>query len=110
MESSGESLKGTSFTYRELVDYQEGSVVSRTLVDKKSGTVTLFAFEKGQKLSEHTTPFDALVDVVEGSAVITIGGEKHTVPAGRQIIMPADVPHALEAGERFKMVLVMIRA
>ena len=92
-----------------LVDYQEGAVVSRTLIDKKAGTVTLFAFDRGQGLSEHTAPFDALVYAVEGDAEISIAGEAHGLRAGELIIMPARKPHAVRAPERFKMMLVMIR-
>lgn len=93
----------------DLLDYQEGSVVSRTVVDQKSGTVTLFSFDKGQGLSEHTAPFNALVYVIDGRVRITIGGKPHEVGAGEAIIMPANQPHALDAIEKFKMMLVMIR-
>ena len=93
-----------------LVDYQEDSVVSRTIVDKNTGTVTLFAFGKGQALSEHTAPFDALVYVLEGEAGITISGESSYLKGGETIIMPADKPHAVEALNRFKMMLVMIKS
>jgi quercetin dioxygenase-like cupin family protein len=93
-----------------LVDYQEDSVVSRTIVDKKTGTITMFAFGKGQGLSEHTAPFDALVYVLEGEAGITISGESFYLKGGETIIMPADKPHALEALNRFKMLLVMIKS
>ena len=93
-----------------LVDYQEDSVVSRTIVDKNTGTVTLFAFGKGQALSEHTAPFDALVYVLEGKAGITISGESFYLKGGETIIMPADKPHAVEALNRFKMMLVMIKS
>jgi quercetin dioxygenase-like cupin family protein len=92
-----------------LVTYQEGSVVSRTLAKTNGGTVTLFAFDKGQALSEHTAPFDALVQVVEGRVELTIGGEKVPAIAGEAVLMPADVPHAVTAVERFKMLLVMVR-
>ena len=94
----------------ELVDYQEGSVVSRTIVDKKTGGVTLFAFDEVQGLSEHTAPFDALVNVVDGQAGITISGASYQVKAGEMILMPAGVPHALWATSRFKMMLTMIRS
>ncbi len=93
-----------------LLEYQEGAVVSRTVIDKEVGTVTLFAFDEGEGLSEHTAPFDALVYIVDGEAEITISGKPHTVKAGRFIIMPADEPHALRAVTRYKMLLVMIRA
>jgi quercetin dioxygenase-like cupin family protein len=91
------------------VSYSDGSVVSQTVIEKKTGTVTLFAFDKGQGLSEHSAPFDALVEVLDGKAVITIGGEPHEVKAGEYVIMPANVPHALKAVEKFKMLLVMIK-
>jgi quercetin dioxygenase-like cupin family protein len=93
----------------DLVDYQEGSVVSRTLVDKKAGTVTLFAFDKDEGLSEHTAPYDALVYVYDGKASITISGESYEVEKGETLIMPANEPHALRAISPFKMMLVMIR-
>jgi quercetin dioxygenase-like cupin family protein len=94
----------------DLVEYQDGSVVSRTLIKQEKGTVTLFAFDRDQALSEHTAPFDALVQVLDGSAEITISGQAHLVQAGQLIIMPANQPHALRAVERFKMLLTMIRA
>lgn len=94
----------------DLVEYQDGAVVSKTLISKKTGTVTLFAFDKGQGLSEHTVPFDAFVYVTDGEAAITIAGAEHTVKSGEMIIMPADKPHFLMASERFKMMLVMIKA
>jgi quercetin dioxygenase-like cupin family protein len=92
-----------------LVEYGEGAVVSRTLIQATVGTVTVFAFDKGQGLSEHSTPFDALVQVLDGSAEITIGGEMVPVSAGESLLMPADIPHALHAPERYKMLLTMIR-
>ncbi len=94
----------------DLVQYQEGSIVSKEILRKDTGTVTLFAFDRGQGLSEHTAPFDALVHVIDGRAVITIAGNQHDVAAGEMIIMPAGKPHALMAAERFKMMLVMIRS
>jgi quercetin dioxygenase-like cupin family protein len=102
-------LVGRPFRYAELVDYQEGSIVSRTIIDKPVGTITVFAFDKGEHLSEHTTPFDALVEAIDGTGTITIEGRRHEVKTGQQIILPANRPHAVEARERFKMVLVMIR-
>jgi quercetin dioxygenase-like cupin family protein len=93
-----------------LVEYQDGAVVSREVVRGKTGTVTLFAFDRGQGLSEHTAPFDALVHVLDGAAEITIEGEPYRVGQGEMIIMPAGRPHALFAGEPFKMMLVMIRS
>jgi quercetin dioxygenase-like cupin family protein len=103
-------LIGNTLTLNELVAYQDGAVVSKTLIDKKIGTVTLFSFDVGQGLSEHTAPYDAIVQVVDGEAEITIDGEPHVVAAGQMIIMPAHHPHALKAVEPFKMLLVMIRA
>jgi quercetin dioxygenase-like cupin family protein len=93
-----------------LVDYQEGSIVSRTLIQKDSGTVTLFAFDQGQGLSEHTTPFDAIVYVFDGKTEVTISGSSSILEKGDMIIMPADEPHALEAVGKFKMMLIMIRS
>ena len=94
----------------DLVGYQTGSVVSRTLIDKKVGTLSLFSFDKGEGLSEHTAPYDAFVYVYDGEAVITISGKEHNVGKGETIIMPANDPHALRAVSPFKMMLVMIRA
>lgn len=94
----------------KLIEYQKDSVVSRTLIDKKTGTVTLFAFDEGQGLSEHTAPYDALVQITEGEADVTISGEKHHAKSGQIIVMPANRPHALKAITRFKMLLTMIRA
>jgi len=93
----------------ELADYQEGSVVSRTIINKKTGTVTFFAFDEGQDLSEHTAPFDALVYILDGEAEITISGKPVKVSEGEMLIMPANQPHALKAIKRFKMVLTMMR-
>jgi quercetin dioxygenase-like cupin family protein len=92
-----------------LVAYQAGAVVSREIVKKKTGSVTAFAFDAAQGLSEHTAPFDALVHVLDGTTEIVIGGEPHTVKQGEMILMPANIPHALKAVEQFKMLLTMIR-
>jgi len=94
----------------ELVVYADNSIVSKTLIDKPAGTITLFAFDKGQKLSEHTAPYDAVVQILDGKALLTIGGEQKEVPQGQIIIMPANVPHSVNAGKRFKMLLTMIRS
>jgi quercetin dioxygenase-like cupin family protein len=94
----------------DLVDYQSDAIVSREVVKKKTGSVTLFAFDVGQGLSEHTAPFDALVQVLDGEAEITIEGKRHRVSEGELILMPANRPHALKAVQRFKMMLVMIRS
>jgi len=96
-------------TLAELVSYQDGSIVSRTLVKRNGGTVTLFAFDRGQALSEHTAPFDAVVHVLDGEAEMVIGGEPVIARSGQVVLMPANVPHAVNAGERFKMLLLMIR-
>jgi quercetin dioxygenase-like cupin family protein len=92
-----------------LIDYQKDAIVSREIVKQKTGSVTVFAFDAGQGLSEHTAPFDALVQVLDGEAEITIAGKRHRVSAGELILMPAGQPHALKAVQRFKMMLVMIR-
>ena len=93
-----------------LVNYQDGSVVSREIVKKPAGTVTVFAFDEGQGLSEHTARFDALVQVLEGEAEITIAGKPHRVQSGEMILMPANQPHALKALKRYKMILTLIRS
>jgi quercetin dioxygenase-like cupin family protein len=93
----------------ELAAYQDGSIVSKMIIDKKAGSVTFFAFDKGQGLSEHTAPFDAMVIIVDGEAEITISGTKYHVKNGDTLIMPAHQPHALYAREKFKMILIMIR-
>ena len=94
----------------DLVAYQETSVVSMTLLEKKTGTVSLFAFDKGQGLSEHTAPFDAVVCVLDGVVEVSISGNPIMVKEGEMLIMPANEPHALKAVERFKMMLTMIRS
>ena len=94
----------------DLITYQDASVVSKTLLEKKTGTVTLFAFDKGQGLSEHTAPFDAMVLVLDGIAEIMIAGNPVTVRQGEMLIMPANHPHALKAVDRFKMMLTLIRS
>ena len=101
---------GKEQTLAELVEYSDDSIVSKTILDKPAGTVTLFAFDKGQKLSEHTVPYDALVQILDGQARLTIGGDDVEVSAGQVIVMPGNVPHAVCADERFKMLLTMIRA
>jgi quercetin dioxygenase-like cupin family protein len=111
MEQKGlEKLVGQATRLTDLADYQEGSVVSRTIIDRKTGTVTFFAFDKGQGLSEHTAPFDALVYLLEGEAEIVISGKPVHAKAGDVVIMPANKPHALKAIENFKMILTMIRS
>jgi quercetin dioxygenase-like cupin family protein len=94
----------------DLIDYQEGSVVSRTIIDKTAGTVTLFAFDENQGLSEHTAPYDAMVYVLDGEVEVTISGKPVTLKQGEMTIMPANEPHALTAKTRFKMLLTMIKS
>lgn len=105
-----EELKARTLKVEDLIEYQEGSVVSREIIRKGTGTVTVFAFDKGEGLSEHTAPFDAMVQVIDGKAEITISGSKHILEKGDMIIMPANESHALHAMERFKMILTMIRS
>ena len=93
-----------------IVEYQEGSVVSRTIMKKPTGTITFFAFDEGDGLSEHTAPFDALVNILDGESEITIDGTVYNVNAGEMLILPAGKPHALKAVKRFKMMLTMIRS
>ena len=95
---------------KEMVDYQNGAVVSKEIIKKQTGTVTLFAFDKGQGLSEHTAPFDAMVYIIDGEAEITISGKPFYLKQGEMIIMPANEPHALKAVKKFKMMLTMIRS
>ena len=99
-----------TLNFKKLINYQSRAVVSQEIIRKDKGTVTLFAFDKGQGLSEHTAPFDALVYIIDGNAEITIAGKVHSLKAGEAIIMPANKPHSLKARERFKMLLVMAKA
>lgn len=105
-----DKLIGRALRLVDLVDYQTGSVVSRTVIDKTVGTVTLFAFATGQGLSEHTAPFDALVHLIDGEAEITISGKPLRLKKGEMVIMPAGDPHALKAVKKFKMILIMIKS
>jgi quercetin dioxygenase-like cupin family protein len=105
-----QDLKGRAIPLAGFVDYAGDAVVSKTLLNAKAGTLTLFSFDVGQGLSEHTAPFDATVQILDGEAEITIGGAPRTVHAGELIIMPAGIPHSLRAVQRFKMLLIMIRA
>ncbi len=93
----------------EMVSYQDGTIVSKTLINKDKGTITLFAFEKNQSLSEHTAPFDALLQVIDGELEAVISGKKYLLKTGEMILMPANVPHAVKAIDRFKMMLIMIK-
>jgi len=109
-QKSLEKLVGQAVKLIDLIEYQEGSIVSRTIIDKKKGTMTLFAFDGGQGLSEHTAPFDALVYLLDGEAEIVISGKALRLKEGEMVIMPANEPHALKAVKRFKMILTMIRS
>lgn len=110
MSENNVNLTEQTLLAEGLVDYQEGSVVSREIIKKSTGTVTVFAFDAGQGLSEHTAPFDAMVHVLDGEAEISIAGTVRQVHAGELIIMPAHKPHSLKAVKRFKMMLIMIRS
>lgn len=109
-EKDTDELYAKTQNLRDLISYQKASVVSRTLIDKKAGTVTLFAFDKEQGLSEHTAPYDALVQIIDGEAEVTISSKTHRLKEGEVIIMPANEPHALKAVGKFKMLLIMIRS
>ena len=109
-EEEHDDIMAKALRMGDLAEYQAGSIVSRTLIEKPTGTITLFAFDEGQGLSEHTAPFDALVCVLEGETEIAISGTPFSLHAGDMIIMPADEPHALRAVRKFKMVLTMIRS
>ena len=100
---------GKKFGLVDLVDYSEGAVVSRIISKNQAGSITLFAFDEGQNLSEHSAPFDAFVEILDGEAELTIGGEQVNVKTGELVIMPADIPHAVNAAKKFKMLLTMIR-
>lgn len=101
--------KGTIYQFNTSVVYADGSVVSKTILKNSAGNLSLFAFDKGQGLSEHTAPFDAIVQILDGEAEVIINGVSHFLKTGDSIIMPANIPHALKANERFKMQLIMIK-
>ena len=101
---------GKAAALEKLIDYAGDSVVSKTLLDKPVGTLTLFAFDQGQRLSEHTSPYDAVVQIVEGQAALTIDGKEVRADAGQLVIMPANIPHDVRADQKFKMLLTMIRS
>ena len=109
-KSQDQNLLERVLVLSDLVDYQEGAVVSRMVINKSKGTVTLFSFDKGQGLSEHTTPYDALVVILDGEVEITISKKPYILKAGEMIVMPANKPHALKALKKYKMMLVMIRS
>jgi quercetin dioxygenase-like cupin family protein len=110
MATPSEMSAATPMAPLGLVGYQEGAVVSRTLLKRAGGTITLFAFDEGQSLSEHTAPFDAVSHVLEGEADITVAGTSHSVASGEMVLMPANQPHAVHARTRFKMLLTMVRS
>ena len=109
-QENAKQLKAQASSLEDLIGYQEGSVVSRTIIDKKTGTVTLFAFDENQGLSEHTAPYDAMVYVLDGEVDITISGKSVRLKQGEMTIMPANEPHALTAKTKFKMLLTMIKS
>ncbi len=108
--SSNEFEKAKIFSFPDCVEYANGGVVSKTVLKKDTGNISLFAFAKGEALSEHTAPYDALIQVVDGKGEIVIGGQSYFLEAGESIIMPAGIPHAVKASENFKMLLTMIRS
>jgi quercetin dioxygenase-like cupin family protein len=107
---SNEFAKSEVFNFSGSVDYADGAIVSKTVLKKLTGNISLFAFDKGEALSEHTAPFDALIQVVDGRGEIIIGGKSYFIETGQSIIMPANIPHAVKAVEKFKMVLTMIKS
>jgi quercetin dioxygenase-like cupin family protein len=108
-DKNAEDLKARAIDLAGLVSYQDGAIVSREVVSQPTGTVTAFAFDEGEQLSEHTAPFDAMAIDLDGEADVTIGGKVNRLKPGEMIIMPAAIPHALRAVTRFKMLLVMIK-
>ena len=109
-QTDARKLVGKVAKLNDLINYQDGAVVSKEIINKPTGTVTLFAFDEGQGLSEHTAPFDALVYIFDGEVDIAISGKTHHLKVGEMVIMPANQPHALKAVNRFKMILTMIRS
>src|SRR5665647_334148 len=108
--SANEFEKSKIFSFNESVDYADGGIVSKTVLKKQTGNISLFSFAKGEALSEHTAPFDAMIQVVDGRGEITIGGKSYLLGPGENIIIPANISHAVRAVENFKMVLTMIRS
>lgn len=107
---SNEFDKSKVFNLNDSIEYSAGGIISKTILKKQTGNISVFSFDKGEALSEHTAPFDALIMAIDGKGEITIGGEPHVLTAGQNIIMPANIPHAVNATERFKMMLIMIRS
>ena len=108
--SANEFEKAKIFSFNDSVEYASGGILSKTVLKKETGNISLFSFAKGEALSEHTAPFDAMIQVVDGKGEIMIGGKSFILEAGQSIIMPADIPHAVKAVDKFKMVLTMIRS
>ncbi|HNY11324.1 MAG TPA: cupin domain-containing protein [Candidatus Wallbacteria bacterium] len=109
-DCGNKECEARSLMLSENIEYQDGAVVSKTLINKRTGTVTLFAFDKGQSLSEHTAPFDAMVQILEGESEITVGGHPVSLKAGEFTIMPGGVPHSVNSITKFKMMLTMIKS
>jgi quercetin dioxygenase-like cupin family protein len=107
---SNEFEKGKAFSFYDSIEYSDGGIVSKTVLKKETGNISLFSFDKGEALSEHTAPFDAMIQVVDGKGEIIIGGKPNILETGQIIIMPANIPHSVKALEKFKMVLTMIRS
>jgi quercetin dioxygenase-like cupin family protein len=107
---SNEFEKGKAFSFNDSIEYSDGGIVSKTVLKKESGNISLFSFDKGEALSEHTAPFDAMIQVIDGKGEVTVGGKPNILTAGQTIIMPANISHAVKAVERFKMVLTMIKS
>ncbi len=108
--ASSEFEKGKAFSFNDSVEYSDGGIVSKTVMKKETGNISLFSFDKGEALSEHTAPFDAMIQVVDGKGEIIIEGKSNILETGQTIIMPANIPHAVKALEKFKMVLTMIKS
>jgi len=108
--SANEFERSIVFSFDSSVDYADGAIVSKSVLKKETGNISLFAFSKGEALSEHTAPFDAMIQVVDGKGEVTIGGKPFQLESGQTIIMPAGIPHSVRAVERFKMVLTMIKS
>jgi quercetin dioxygenase-like cupin family protein len=107
---NNEIEKGKALNFDKMIEYAQGAIVSKTILKKETGNISLFSFDKNEGLSEHTAPFDAMVQVIDGKANVIIGGNDNTLSKGESIIMPANIPHALKAVERFKMILTMIKS
>jgi quercetin dioxygenase-like cupin family protein len=107
---SNEFEKSRIFSFNDSIEYSEGGIVSKTVLKKDAGNISLFSFDRGEALTEHTSPFDAMIQVVDGKGEIIIGGMSYILETGQTIIMPANVPHAVKAVEKFKMVLTMIKS